>query len=254
MAGDGADRAGSWRGQVVAPFFWVSFGATLVRYEVAGRLARRRGLRDFEWSMARLQRSLVHCFEVFGVDVEVERDPAVAEDTPYLVIANHQSLLDIPLIGGVLFSNLPKYVAKQELARGIPAISLNLREGQHAVIDRADAAQASAEIVGLGRRSVERGTSAVIFPEGTRSRDGRLKRFRRAGTMKLLESAPELPVVPVALSGSWRFNTIPPYPVGETVRVAVGPPIGRDRSDREAFDAAVAWIRANVDDHQDAPT
>lgn len=233
-------------GHVVAPFFWLGFGATLVRYEVAGRLALRRGLRDFEWSMARLQRSLVTSFRAFGTDIEVERDPAVAEDTGYLVVSNHQSLLDIPLIGGILFSNLPKYVAKVELASGIPAISLNLRHGQHAVIDRSDPVQAVAEIVGLGERSQARGTSAVIFPEGTRSRDGHLKRFKRRGTLMLLGAAPDLEVVPVALSGSWRFNTIPPYPVGERVRVRIGPPIPRDRDDREVAKEAEAWIRAHV--------
>lgn len=248
----GSRTASTW-GRLVAPAFWVAFGATLVRYELAGRWARRRGLRAFEWSMARLQRSLVHTFTAFGLEIEVDRDPSVAEHTPYVVVANHQSLLDIPLIGAALFTNLPKYVAKQELASGIPAISLNLREGHHAVIDRADPDQAVAAIVALGERSVARGTSAVIFPEGTRSRDGRLGRFRRAGALTLLDAAPELAVVPVALSGSWRLNRIASFPVGETVRLRIGAPIPRDRPSTVVFDDAVAWIRANVDDPQGAP-
>jgi 1-acyl-sn-glycerol-3-phosphate acyltransferase len=234
---------------LAAPLFWAGFGGTLLRYEVEGRLALRKGLEEFEWAMARLQRSLVTAFGAFGCDIVVERDPAVAEHTAYLIVSNHQSLLDIPLIGGVLFTNLPKYVAKQELASGIPAISLNLRHGQHAVIDRADPAQAVAEIVGLGERSQARGTSAVIFPEGTRSRDGRVARFKQRGTRMLLDAAPDLPVVPVALTGSWRFNTIPPYPVGETVRVRIGAPLERaGRTSKEVLAEAEAYIRANVDE------
>lgn len=238
---------GKMAGYATAPFFWAGFGGTLVRYEVQGRLALRSGLEEFEWSMARLQRSLVTAFEAFGVDIVVERDPAVVEDAAYVMISNHQSLLDIPLIGGILFANLPKYVAKKELASGIPAISLNLQHGQHAIIDREDPGQAVAEIRGLGERSQARGTSAVIFPEGTRSRDGHIKRFKRAGTMALMAAAPDLEVVPIALSGSWRFNDIPPYPVGETVTVRIGAPIPRSGDDKAVFTTAVDWIKANVD-------
>ena len=239
---------GTAAGWAATPFFWVGFGTTLLRYEIAGRWALRRSLEDFEWAMARLQRSLVTTFRVFGVDIVVERDPGVAEDTAYIVISNHQSLLDIPLIGGILFSNLPKYVAKKELAKGIPAISLNLQHGRHAIIDRENPSQAVPEIQGLGERSQARGTSAVIFPEGTRSRNGVLKRFKRAGTMTLLASAPALEVVPVAISGSWRFNDIPPYPVGETVTVRIGAPIARTGDDKAIFTRAVDWITAHVDD------
>lgn len=238
------DRVRTWGSTAV---FWAGFGGTLVRYELAGRLAHRRSVEDFEWSMARLQRSLMTAFRAGGLDLRVERDPAVQENTPYVVISNHQSLLDIPLIGGTLFSNLPKYVAKQELAKGLPAISLNLSRGQHAIIDRGDPRAAVDEIVGLGRRSQERGNSVVIFPEGTRSKDGTLGRFKRAGTLALMGAAPDLEVLPVALSGSWRLNTLAPYPRGAPVRVAIGPPIGRDVSDREAFDAARDWVAEHVD-------
>lgn len=242
-------------GNLAAPFFWAGFGGTLLRYEVEGRLALRKGLREFEWCMARLARSLVTACDSFGANIVVDRDPAVAEHTAYVVISNHQSLLDIPLIGGALYSNLPKFVAKKELASGIPAISLNLVRGRHAVIDRENPRAAVAEIVGLGERSQARGTSAVIFPEGTRARDGQLQRFKKSGTRKLMEAAPDLPVVPIALTGSWRFNTIPPFPVGETVTMRIGAPIARTGEDKAILAQAEAWIRANVDesDRPDEP-
>lgn len=239
---------GKATGYATTPFYWAGFAGTLLRYEVQGRRALRSGLEEFEWSMARLQRSLVTSLTAFGVDVVVERDPAVAEDTAYIMISNHQSFMDPPLIGGVLFSNLPKYVAKQELASGIPGISLNLTHGQHAIIDRGNPKQAVVEIEGLGERCQARGRSAVIFPEGTRSRDGSLKRFKRAGTMRLMAAAPDLEVVPIALSGSWRLNDIPPYPVGETITVRIGAPIARTGDDKTIFNEAVGWINSHVDE------
>lgn len=240
----GSSKVHGW---AATPLYWAGFAGTLLRYEVAGRLALRRSFEDFEWCMARLQRSLVTTFETAGMDIRVERDPAVAEHTPYVIISNHQSLLDIPLIGGTLYTNLPKYVAKQELASGLPAISLNLAKGGHALIDRRNPGQAIPTIEALGRRSQERGTSVVIFPEGTRSREGKVRRFKRAGTMALLAAASDLEVVPVAISGSWRLNDTAPFPVGEQVDVRIGAPIGRDDDDRSVFNRAVAWVQANVD-------
>ena len=54
------------------------------------------------------------------------------------MVSNHQSMFDIVVIGGVLFTNYPKYVAKKELGRWLPSISLNLRRGGNALIDRKD--------------------------------------------------------------------------------------------------------------------
>ncbi len=135
----------TWRWIVTIPFL-LSFGLVLVVYDIAGRLVRPFSLTGFEWVMASLQRSLVAVFRIFGTRVKIDRDPAVKPKTGYVVISNHQSMLDIALIGGILFSNLPKYVAKAELGRWIPSVSLNLKKGGHALIDRKDALQALATI------------------------------------------------------------------------------------------------------------
>lgn len=230
----------SW---VVTVPFVIVFGLVLVVYDIAGRIVLPFSLTAFEWVMASLQRTLLTVFRVFGTRIHVDRSPNIRPRTGYIVVSNHQSLLDIAIIGGVLFSNLPKYVAKVELGRWIPSVSLNLKRGGHALIDRGDRHQAVAAITELGESVQRRNRSAVIFPEGTRSRDATLGRFRASGARALLEAADRLPVVPVAIQGSWRLNRLWPFRPGARVSVAIGDPIERSPGDAGAvLEAARLWI------------
>lgn len=236
-----------WSWVVTIPFL-ISFGIVLLVYDVAGRIVRPFSLTGFEWVMAALQRTLVTVFQVFGTRLDVDRSPAVRPHTGYVIISNHQSMLDIALIGGFLFSNLPKYVAKAELGRWIPSVSLNLKWGGHALIDRGDALQALTAIHDFGKRVQDRNRSAVIFPEGSRSRDGKLLPFKRAGARALLEAADELPVVPVAIAGSWQLNRMWPFKPGARVKISIGEPIARTANDAaERLREARDWIAARLD-------
>ncbi len=69
----------------------------------------------------------------------------------------------------------------------------------------------------------------MIFPEGTRARHGELGPFKPAGTVALLEEAPEAAVVPVAIDNSWRLlkHNFLPVPWGVRVRVSIGAPMAR---------------------------
>src|SRR5438046_9557574 len=104
-------------------------------------------------------------------------------------------MFDIALLGTLLCWSFPKCISERSLGRSIPSVSYNLRRGGHVLIDRGDAPGAVATIRELGRRVQAGGISAVIFPEGTRSRAGELREFRRAGTLALLEAAPGVPAV-----------------------------------------------------------
>ncbi len=227
----------------------VAFGLTLVVFDVAGRIALLFGRRPFEWTMAALQWTLLRVFSLSGVRYDVEGTEHLPPGRSALVVSNHQSMLDIPMFGGVLLRNFPKYVAKQELGRGIPAVSLNLRRGGNALIDRGDRAQAVAEIRRVAAESRERGTVVVLFPEGTRSRTGELRRFRRAGAEAMFDAAPDLPVIPAAIDGTWKVfeRNMLPIPFGTRVRVRFGPPIPREgRSTGEVLADARAWIEATL--------
>jgi len=225
--------------------FLLAFGLTLVVFDVAGRLVRPFSMRGFEVVMAALQRTLVSLFRMTGTTIEVERSPGIRPNHGYAVISNHQSLFDIAVIGGLLFTNYPKYVAKRELGRWIPSISLNLRRGGNALIDRRNRKEAVASITAMARRAQERNVSVVIFPEGTRSRDGGLRTFKQAGTRALLGAADRLAVVPAAIDGSWRLlkHNLFPVPFGTKIRVRFGDPIPRTPGDEDSLLAAAeAWI------------
>ena len=167
-------------------------------------------------------------------------------------------MFDIPILGAALFTNFPKYVSKQELAKWIPSISYNLRRGGNAIIDRADRGQATSAIRKLAQQVKERGVSAVLYPEGTRARRGELRRFRTAGAVALLEAAPEVPVVPIVVDGSWellRFNLMP-VPFGTRVRVKIGTPIERkpDEDPAAVLELVRNDIAATLDGWRDDPS
>ena len=209
--------------------FLVAFGAILIAFDPLQRLARVFGRRPQERVAGWLQVCLVQALRLTGARLEVEGARRLEAGRPYLFVGNHQSMFDIPIHGAVLLSHFPKYVSKRELARWIPSISYNLRAGGHAIIDRSDRSQATEVIRGLGEQVVERGVSAVIYPEGTRARGGEMARFRPAGARTLFEAAPEVPVVPITIEGSWRLlrSNLLPVPFGTRIRVRIGDPIER---------------------------
>jgi 1-acyl-sn-glycerol-3-phosphate acyltransferase len=228
----------------------LAFGLTLAIGDVVLRIVRLFGIRPMEWAVAVLQRMLIWSFRLSGMRLEVERPPGLEPGEGYVIVANHQSIFDIPLIGGTLLTNFPKYVSKAELGRGIPMVSYNLRRGDNCLIDRSDPRGATAAITQFGERVQQRGVSAVIFPEGSRSRDGRLKTFKRSGTEALIAAADRLPVVPAVIDGSWRLlvHKMFPIPFGTRVRIRFLEPIARTEDDdpAEILDECRAQIEATL--------
>jgi 1-acyl-sn-glycerol-3-phosphate acyltransferase len=238
-------RVLSWATTLV---FLPAFGAILVVFDLAQRIAYLFGSRPQEYVAGAVQWVIVRAFGICGTRLVVERSPGVRPWTPYIIVSNHQSMFDIVILGSLFFSNFPKYVSKRSLGRWIPTVSYNLRVGGHVLIDRGDAPGAVAAIRELGRRVRAGRCSAMIFPEGTRSRRGALGAFKPAGTIALLEEAPETLVVPVAIDESWRLlrHNYLPVPFGTRVRVHVGEPIAR-RTDEDPS-ALLARVHANIAD------
>lgn len=223
--------------------FLIAFGLTLLIFEPIARIARLFGLRPMEVAMGVMQRILLVVFRLAGTRLRVERSPEVLPRTGYILVSNHQSLFDVPIFGGLLFSNYPKYVSKSELGRWLPSVSFNLTHGGNALIDRDDPVQAREAIRELGEAAERRNVAVVIFPEGTRSRDGRLRSFRKGGLSELLAAAPNLPVVPVAIDGAWKLlrYKLFPVPFGTKVRVRFCDPLPRTQDD----DAGELLVRAH---------
>lgn len=234
----------SWVSTVV---FLPVFGVVMVVFDVAQRVARLVSPRAQEHVAGALQWCLVHTFGICGTRLRVERSARTRPWTSYIIVSNHQSMFDIAILGSIFYSNFPKYISKRSLGRWIPSVSYNLRHGGHVLIDRSDAPAALDAIRELGRRVRAGGISAMIFPEGTRARHGELGRFKPAGTLALLEEAPDTPVVPVAIDQSWRLlqHNYLPVPWGVHVRVWIGSPIAR-RSDEDRG-ALVERVRGEIE-------
>ncbi len=138
---------------------------------------------------------------------------------PIIYIANHQSLGDIPPLIYYLRKYHAKFISKIELTKGIPSISFNLRYGGGANIDRGDSRQSITELIKLANRMKENKWSTVIFPEGTRSKNGQVKHFHSAGVATILKKCPEALLVPIAIKNSWKMIRYGYYPMGTFIRM-----------------------------------
>jgi 1-acyl-sn-glycerol-3-phosphate acyltransferase len=162
-----------------------------------------------------------------GTRYRVIGEPALPPGRPVIIVSNHQSMYDIPMVMWECRSQHVGYIAKRELGRWIPSISLALRRLGSVLIDRKDAAQAIRAIEEFGRRKDAANEVAAIFPEGTRARDGAMKRFKPSGLKALLRSMPRALLQPVAIRGNWellRYNFMP-VPWGTSVEIEFLEPI-----------------------------
>lgn len=155
----------------------------------------------------------------------------------YIIVANHQSMFDIPPIIWYLRKVHPKFISKKELGKGIPSVSYNLRHSGAALIDRKDPRQALTEITRFAKAMHHNKRSAVIFPEGTRSRNGTMKSFSYNGLKVLFKQMPEASVLPVAISNSWKIQRYGKFPlgIGIKVKLKVLDPIDVPQENQEAF-------------------
>ena len=141
---------------------------------------------------------------VLGIDIEVSGLENFAKNKSYVFMANHQSMLDVVVIA--LIPQFVHVIAKKEMFK-VPVIGQGMKIVEYVSVDRKGKMG--------GRKSIERAVSLIkekkysflIFPEGTRSLNGKLQQFRRGGFYLALNSG--VPIVPITISGS--FKLMPKY-------------------------------------------
>ncbi len=160
---------------------------------------------------------------ILGIKVKVEIAESLPTDVPIIFASNHQSLFDIPPMIWKFRKHHPKFVSKIELAKGIPSVSFNLKYGGACLIDRKDPKQALAALSKFAKKLQQNTWSTVIFPEGTRSRNGIPKSFSPNGLKMLTKHNPNALVVPITVNNSWRVFEYGKYPlrVGKPIHIKV---------------------------------
>jgi 1-acyl-sn-glycerol-3-phosphate acyltransferase len=182
------------------------FFLSLCIWEIFMRIAHLFGYRVSQAVMHSLMRVIL--YELLIVGTRVRFLPArceLAHERPLILVSNHQSLLDIPFAFWYFRKFHVKFVSKKELAQNVPTVSFHLRNGFHALIDRKDREQAVRAITALAQKAEKERFAALIYPEGSRSKDGVLREFKVRGLATLLENMPSALVVPIAVDGSWRL-------------------------------------------------
>ena len=156
-----------------------------------------------------------------GVAVQVEGKETLQTGHPYIFAANHQSQFDIFALQGFLGVDF-RWLAKKELFK-VPIWGAAMRRAGYIPIDRSHGRKAIKSLDQAAKK-IAKGTSVIIFPEGTRSKDGKLQKFKSGAMLLAIKSG--VPLVPVAITGT--YNVLPKGRLlvrAGQVRIKVGQPI-----------------------------
>ena len=161
-----------------------------------------------------------YVFKACKSEVEVEGLEKLPQDRAVVFVANHQGMMDIPLLYG--YTGKPMaFVAKAELGK-IPLLSDWMRLLQCTFIER-KSPRKSMKAIHDAAANVSKGYSQVIFPEGTRSKGGPHHKFK-AGSFKLAFMS-KSPIVPVTIDGTWRIYEDKKRLVPSKVKMIIHDPI-----------------------------
>ena len=170
---------------------------------------------------------LVDLTKILGTTYTYSGHENLIKNALLIFVSNHQSMYDISPLEYDLADYHPKFISKIELGKGIPSVSYNLRNGGSALIDRKNGKQAIEEIKKLAQYIQKNNYSAIIFPEGTRSKNGVPKAFKENGLKVLTKYAKDAYIVPVTLNNTWELEKWGKFPmyVGAKVTIEYHKPI-----------------------------
>ncbi len=219
-------------------FFFLTLGIFHVIQIISLKLG---GYQAHKTSVDIFNLCLMRCLNILGTSFSIDNPHQLPLDKPCIFVANHQGIYDIPPIIWYLRKHHPKFVSKKELEKGIPGISYNLRHGGSVLIDRKNPKQAILSISNFAAYLNKTRYSAVIFPEGTRSRTGQPKPFAKTGMQILFKKMPDALIVPVTINNSWKLFQYGFFPLGIGVHITlkIHEPVPTKSDDVESLIAKV---------------
>lgn len=156
------------------------------------------------------------------IRVKVQGEENIDPKTSYIFVANHQSLYDMPLAYGWLKNNF-KWIIKKEF-RKMPIMGKTCELMGHIFIDRSNPMRAKHSL-DIAKQNLKQGNSSIfLFPEGTRTRNGQIGKFKR-GAFTIARDL-HLPIVPITINGA--FNALPKglnYITPGTIEMIIHSPI-----------------------------
>lgn len=182
------------------PIQWICFNAF-------GYQAHKKSVDVLQWWLMR-------CANILGTRFTFTNPHHIDTNQPLIIVANHQSLHDIYPLTWYMRKYHPKFISKIELGKGIPSVSYNLRHGGAALIDRKNPRQSLPALMHFGEYIETNKRAAVIFPEGTRSKNGVPKPFQTKGLEVLFKKIPSAVIVPVSINNSWEMLKYGKFPLG----------------------------------------
>ena len=182
-----------------------------------------------------------------GTRISITGQEKIQKNQSYIVISNHQSLFDVWALIGKIPLQL-RWIVKVEI-RKMPIFGYALERMGHVYVNRKTRSAAASSLEKAARK-IKGGTSVIIFPEGTRSKDGHLLRFRRGGGIIALKSG--VPILPVTVNGS-RFvlpkTTLRLMP--GKIEVIVGDIIDPGQFDENRIDDLMDTVKSAIEKNLD---
>jgi len=179
-----------------------------------------------------------------GVKVDVQGLEHIAPGNSYIIVGNHQSHFDIPVVVGYLPLKMT-IISKKELFK-IPFFGWGMKAAGVLKVDRSNRHQAIATLKEAERILKENQISLLAFPEGTRSRDGKIHRFKKGPFMVALQTG--LPVLPVTIVGAYEI--LPPKTLNlhpGRVKMIVHPPVDSMQYNLDTRDQFIEHVKSIIE-------
>lgn len=220
-------------------YLWILICTVVLGTWIIGRALFSADQEAFHRIAQRWARSILR---VSGVEVRVVGQGHLASGRSFILMPNHQSHFDIPVLLGCLDTQF-RWLAKAELFK-IPVFGRAMRGCGYISIDRANR-QAAFASIRQAADAIRGRASVLIFPEGTRSPDGRLLPFKKGGFVLAVDSG--VPILPIGIYGTGRILPkkrllLDPGPVV----LWIGAPIETTGYERETKDALMAEVRQKL--------
>jgi len=176
------------------------------------------------------------------VHVRVNGLSNIEPDKSYVYMANHQSNFDIPVLLGYLPVQF-RWLAKAELFK-IPVFGRAMRGAGYVKIDRFNQ-ESAFDSISEAAQKMKNGVSVMIFPEGTRSKDGRIKSFKKGGFVMAVDAG--VPIVPVIIRGTWSIMAKSSLRINRgDVEMEIAKPIDTIGYSRETKDELMDKVRTVI--------